>query len=142
MHLKETTQNIPASHIFKDIVVEKCNLTKNYDLLRAYYAEIGLSVKMISKKRSKLAVSISKAIASDSEVFSIQRFVHFIMKRNTLSKLYICNFIKIIIKQCSEKQMFILSQLRNFLIKVVGRIFIQTFTSRFTRQSIQLLPAS
>jgi len=142
--LKETPNSSVAHHIFSDIVVDKCNSSTLYERLeenKHKTNEVKTPLWLKYKKLNKVSASIAKAVTSELATSPMQSFIHTIMKRDALVKLYINNFIKVLIKQSIDVQTFILSKLRNFLKKVVGKIFIQTFTNRFTRQSIQLLPA-
>jgi len=136
--LKETAKSSPLPHIFSDIVVDKSNLTKHCEQMEAYYAESESRALIESKKLNIIAASIAKVVTFERPMKS---FIHTIMKRDTLLKLYINTFIKVIAKSSINEQMFILSKLQNFLNKVVGKISIQSFINRYTKQSIQLLPA-
>jgi len=142
--LKETPNSSVAHHIFSDIVVEKCNLSTLYERLeenKHKTNEVKTPLWLKYKKLNKVSASLAKAVTSELAKSPMQSFIHTAMKRDALLKLYINKFIKVMTKQSIDVQTFILSKLRNFLKKVVGKIFIQTFTNRFTRQSIQLLPA-
>lgn len=144
--MKETAKSSPLPHIFSDIVVDKCNLTKLVERIKEHKNNCGTNnvespLWLPYSKLNKVAASITKAVASKFATPPMQSFIHVIMKRDTLLKLYINNFIKVIAKPSNNEQMFILSKLQNFLNKVVGKISIQSFINRYTKQSIQLLPA-
>jgi len=139
--LKETAESSPLPHIFSDIVVDKSNLTNPYEQMDAHYAESGPHVLREYRKLNIIAATIAKVVTSKLATSPLQSFIHTIMKKDALLKLYINNFIKVIAKPSIDEQMFILSKLQNFLNKVVGKISIQSFINRDTKQSIQLLPA-
>jgi hypothetical protein len=139
--LKETAKSSSLPYIISDIVVNESYLIKHYEVMEAHYSELMLPALQESRNLNALAIAITVFLGPKYTTPPIQSFIHVIIKRDALLKLYINNFIKVITKQSIDVQTFILSKLRNFLKKVVGKIFIQTFTNRFTRQSIQLLPA-
>jgi len=135
--LKEKAKSSPLPHIFSDIVVDDPLESELAKKMRAYQAEL----QMTPWQRNKIQAAIEKACAPQTKTSRLLSCIHTIMKRDALLKLYINNFIKVIAKPSIDEQMFILSKLQNFLNKVVGKISIQAFINRYTKQSIQLLPA-
>ena len=91
---------------------------------------------------NKVSFAVTSSITQHITLHPLQNFIHTVMKKDTLLQLYITKFVVMIAQQKENIQSVILSKLKCFRRKIVDNLFIQSFISRFTRQSIQLLPAS
>lgn len=94
------------------------------------------------QKPKKVSFAVSNSIAQDDTLPSFQNFIYTVMMKDAILQLYITKFLSVVAKQKENTQSVILSKLRCFRRKILDSIFIQSFISRFTRQYIQLLPAS
>ena len=94
------------------------------------------------QKSKKVSFAVRNSIAKNIVLAPLENFIYTVMKKNAILQLYITKFLSVVAKQKENTQSFILSKLRCFRRKILDSIFIQSFISRFTRQYIQLLPAS
>ncbi len=91
---------------------------------------------------NKVSFALSSAVAQHIILRPLKNFIYIVMKKDAILQLYITKFLSVVAKQKENTQSVILSKLRCFRRKILDSIFIQSFISRFTRQYIQLLPAS
>lgn len=94
------------------------------------------------QKSKKVSFAVRNSIAKNIVLAPLENFIYTVMKKDAILQLYITKFLSVVAKQKENTQSVILSKLRCFRRKILDSIFIQSFISRFTRQSIQLLPAS
>lgn len=92
-------------------------------------------------KKKKVSIAVSNIVKKFSNQPQLSNIIYNIVRKELLLQLYITNFIKTFVANSINVQANILTKALHFIKNSIGKISIQTFVNRSTKQSIKLLPA-
>ena len=101
--------------------------------------ETHVLLKKKSFKYHKIQISLAKKFQL-TKVTSVSAFTYEVMNSAELLQHYLFKLLSLFLRIKAIEQSNLLSKIKNYLNNLLGKVSIQTFVNRSTRQSYKLLP--